>query len=219
VSGPVLAALSVAALLALADWRAVARADRKVERITRPAVVAALIAATLLAGSTAEPTRALLLLALAASLAGDWLLFPPDRFTAGLVAFLVAQLAYLVLFLLGNLDPGLAVVGAGLAVALLVLVGRPILAGAPGAGMRAPLIAYFGAICLMAIAATATGSALAAAGAWLFVLSDAGLGWDRFVAPPTVTRGAEARRRLGVIVTYHAAQLLLTVAVLSSSLS
>ena len=85
--------------------------------------------------------------------------------------------------------------------------------------MGGPVVAYFGAICLMAIAATASGSSLAAAGAWLFVASDTVLGWDRFAAPPAASRAAAARRRVAVIVTYHAAQVLLTVAVLGSSLS
>lgn len=214
-----MAALVVAALVALVDWVAVARDDRRAERIVKPAVIVCLIAATFLASPGVSPVRWLLVVALAASLAGDWLLLTPARFIAGLVAFLIAQLAYLALFLVGNLDAGLALVGVGAAVALLATIGRSILAGARTAGMSGPVTIYLGAICLMAIAATASGSFLATAGAWLFVVSDAGLGWDRFAAPPTVTRAAAARRRLGVIVTYHAAQVMLTLAVLGPSVS
>jgi len=216
-SGPVVAALGAAGLLAIIDWIAVARDDLRVERLAKPAVMIALIGAVLLSGPSSSPARLLLLAALAASLAGDWLLLPPVRFIGGLVAFLVAHLAYLALFLLGDLDPRLALVGLGVAVAVLATIGRPILAGATRAGMGGPVAAYFGAICLMAIAATSSGSPLAAAGAWLFILSDAGLGSDRFALPPTVTRAAAARRRLAVIVTYHAAQILLTLAVLGSA--
>ena len=66
----------------------------------------------------------------------------------------------------------------------------------------------------MAIAATASGSVIAAAGAWLFVASDTLLGWDRFAAAPAASSGTEARRRIAVIVPYHAAQVVLTVAIL-----
>lgn len=213
-SGPVVAALLVAGLIAALDWIAVARGDERAERIAKPAALAALIVAAAIAGAASSPTGLLLLAALAASLAGDWLLLPPVRFTAGLVAFLAAHVAYLALFLLGDLQVGSAALGVAATSILLATAGRPILAGAARAGMGGPVIAYFAAICLMAIAATASGSPLAAAGAWLFVVSDAALGWDRFAAPPAVTRDAAARRRLAVIVTYHAAQMLLTIAVL-----
>ena len=212
-------ALVAACLAAVIDWLAVARADLRTERIAKPAVIVALIAAVVLAGPGVFPVRALLVMALAASLAGDLLLLPPGRFTAGLAAFLVAHLAYLALFLLGPLDAGAALVGVGVSAVVLLSAGRPILAGASRAGMGGPVTVYFGAICLMAIAATASVSPGATVGAWLFILSDALLGWDRFAAPPAGSAAAAARRRVAVMVTYHAAQILLTVAVLGSSVS
>lgn len=217
-SGPVLAALVAAGLVAVADWIAVARDHRSVERIAKPAVIVCLLAGVVLAGPGTTASR-WLLAALAASLAGDWLLLPPVRFTGGLVAFLVAHLAYLALFLLGDLEAGPAALGVGAVGVLLATAGRPILAGAMRGGIGGPVIAYFAAICLMAIAATATGSPLATAGAWLFVASDTLLGWDRFAVPPATSPAARARRRVAVIVTYHAAQVVLTIAVLGSSLS
>jgi len=216
---PGAAVLVVACLAAVVDWFAVARGDLRTERIAKPAVIVGLVAAVLLAGPGSTPVRALLVLALAASLAGDLLLLPAGRFTAGLAAFLVAHLAYLALFLLGPLDAGAALVGLGVSAVVLLRTGRPILAGARRAGMGVPVAVYFGAICLMAIAATASVSPGATAGAWLFVLSDALLGWDRFAAPPAGSAGAAARRRVAVMVTYHVAQILLTVAVLGSSVS
>ena len=212
-------ALMAACLAAVIDWLAVARDDLRTERIAKPAVIVALIAAVLLAGPGSTPVRVLLIIALAASLAGDLLLLPPGRFTAGLVAFLLAHLAYLALFLQGPLDAGTALVGLGMSAVVLLVAGRPILAGAGRAGMGGPVAAYFGAICLMAIAATAGVSPGATVGAWLFILSDALLGWDRFAAPPAGSAAAAARRRAAVMVTYHAAQILLTVAVLGSSVS
>jgi uncharacterized membrane protein YhhN len=221
-SDPVAAALVAASLVAVVDWIAIARDGRRLERLAKPGVMALLIVAVILAGPGSSAVRWLLIGALAASLAGDWLLLPPvttGRFTAGLAAFLAAHVGYLAVFLLGDLQAGPAALGALAAGVLLVTAGRPILAGARRVGLGGPVVAYFGAICLMAIAATASGSAPAMAGAWLFVASDTLLGSDRFAAPPAVTRSAAAHRRLAVIVTYHAAQVLLTVAILGTSVS
>src|SRR3972149_4132820 len=93
-------------------------------------------------------------------------------------------------------DGGGALVGVGVSAVVLVSAGRPILAGARRAGMGGPVAVYFGAICLMAIAATASVSPGATAGAWLFILSGALLGWDGFAAPPA-GRGAAAAQRPG----------------------
>lgn len=218
-TAPVVGALIAAGFVAVADWIAVAREDRMFEGIAKPGVIFCLFVAVLLAGPGVSPVRWLLIVALAASLAGDWLLLPPGQFVAGLAAFLVAHLAYLGLFLLGDLDPARAALGLAAAVVLLATAGRPIVAGARLAGLGGPVIAYLAVICTMAIAATASGSLIAAAGAWLFVASDTLLGWDRLAAPPAVSPGAAARRRVAVIVLYHIAQVLLTVAVLGSPAS
>lgn len=215
-SPSVLAAIAAAACFAAADWAAVARADQLFERIAKPAVIVALFAAVILAGPGISPVRWLLVVALAASLAGDWLLLPPGQFVGGLAAFLVAHLAYLGLFLLAGPRPEPATAGALAMAVVFVTVGRRIVAGAAGADLAGPVAAYLAAIGAMAVAATATGVPLAAAGAWLFVVSDAVLGWDRFVAAAPPSRRAAAIRRLAIIVPYHLAQVLLTVAVLDS---
>ncbi|MEO8463326.1 MAG: lysoplasmalogenase family protein, partial [Chloroflexota bacterium] len=115
------------------------------------------------------------------------------------------------IFLLDPLDLGLAIAGATGAALLAAMIGRRIIAGAALRGLRAPVAAYLGAISLMAIAATASGSAIAALGAWLFVASDARLGWSRFVTPGHSSQGLA---RLWVMVPYHLAQILLTLAIL-----
>ncbi|MEO7664707.1 MAG: lysoplasmalogenase family protein [Candidatus Limnocylindrales bacterium] len=208
---PVVVALAVAGLAAAVDWIAVARGDGVLERIAKPAVMVGLLAAVLLAGPGTAPVRWLLVLALAASLAGDWLLIPPGRFVAGLVAFLVAHVAYLAIFLLGRLEVGGALAGLMLAGVLLLTAGRTILAGARRARLAAPVAAYFAAICAMAIAATASGSVPAVAGAWLFVASDTLLGWVRFVDRRADESPAP---RVAVIVPYHLRQGLLAIAIL-----
>ena len=62
----------------------------------------------------------------------------------------------------------------------------------------------------MAVAATRTGMPAAILGAWLFVASDAMLGWGRLRAPaPGMPRGGGRGLRVAVMVTYHLAQGLL----------
>jgi len=208
------AALAVALGAALLDWLAVARDALALERIAKPAVIVALIGVALAAGGPFDLGRWLLLAALVASLAGDALLLPPGRFVPGLVAFLVAQLAYLGRFLLRPASIAGLAVGLIAAGGLLARAGRPILGGAARAGLRLPVAIYLTAICAMAVAATATGAAATGslatiAGAWLFVASDTALGWDRFVAPPATPGRETTLRRLAVIVPYHLGQVLL----------
>ena len=212
-----LVGLGVASVCAVLDWVAVVRGDEHLERRAKPAVMVVLLVAVIASDPNASTRSLLLATALGTSLAGDWLLLPPVRFTNALLAFFVAHLAYLGAFLIGPHDLGLGAIAVVAAVGVLAVVGRPILAGAQRAGLARPVAAYLGAICLMAIAATASGSAAAIVGAWLFVVSDAILGWDRFVAPQPPTSIAGLSRRLAVIVTYHGAQLLLTAALLAAA--
>ena len=216
--GGIWAPMTVAALLAVVDWVAVWHGGprgRAVERVAKPAVMVALLVAASQAHAwtlEAQAARSWLILALAASLVGDVLLLPPGRFVPGLVAFLVAHLAYLVAFLQLPGEPGWLVVGAVAAAIVVAVVGRVLVRAARDAGLAGPVLAYLVAICLMAVAATRTGGPLAIAGAWLFVASDAMLGWGRLRAPrPGLPRGG---RRLGaaVMVTYHLAQGFLVLA-------
>lgn len=210
--------LAVAGAFAVVDWLAVARGDVRLERVAKPAVMAVLIVMVLLSDPNASSRSLLLAVALAASMVGDLLLLPPQRFTQGLIAFFVAHLAYLGVFVfLAPLLLERAAIAAAAGLAVLAVVGRGILTGATRAGMRRPVAAYLAAILLMAVVATATGSLVATVGAWAFVASDAILGWDRFVAAaPGSVREARSRR-LAVIVTYHVGQLLLTAAVLATA--
>ncbi len=203
------ALMAAACAAAVVDWFAVATDRLALERVMKPAVLVLLFLAALLSAQADAGVRPWLLVALLGSLAGDVLLLPGGPFTAGLAAFLAAQLAYLVAFAqLPGGTIGLAV-GVALAVLLIAVVGRAIVRGAARGGFALPVAVYLAAICGMAISATRTESLLAAVGAWLFVTSDATLGWDRFAAAPATTPRAATMRRLAVITTYHAAQVLL----------
>ena len=150
----------------------------------------------------------LLLAALALSLAGDVLLIFQGFFIPGLVAFLLAHLAYV--WLLRQDAPWfaqrstlLATLAAGVAIyAFLWLGGLP-------AALRAPVAAYVLAIALMAAQALGRASVLRDRGAWcvaagacLFMVSDTLLATHRFVQPLPLAP-------LWVLSTYFAAQALI----------
>ena len=197
--------LLLAVACAVADWYAVAVAKRRLEYVAKPGVMVGLIGAALALAPTAPGIVPWFVAALALSLVGDVaLMLPRERFVGGLVAFLLAHLAYVVG--LGLQAQGVvgALLGLLVVAAVLVTVGRRVF-GAARAGQRrllGPVAAYMVVISAMVVAAFATGQPMAMAGAALFYASDANLAWDRFVA----------RRRWGhlaTIVTYHLGQALL----------
>lgn len=125
------------------------------------------------------------------SLAGDiFLMLPQDRFVPGLASFLVAHLAYLTAFWQGvpadglmQAWPWLGYVAGGLLTSAVLLPRVP-------AALRAAVVVYMLALLAMAAVAASRGMALhtgaawcAAAGAWLFVVSDTLLAFNRFHAP------------------------------------
>ncbi len=201
-------ALAVAAVAAVLNLVAVGRGWLAVERAAKPAVIV-FLALTVLAAGPMEPlVRVLVLGALAASLVGDVLLLPPGRLMGGLVAFLVAQLAYATAFLVGPIEAIWLAIGVVIGGSVYLTLGRRVLDAASRDGLGPPVTVYLVAIIGMASLATASASVVAAAGAWLFVASDTLLGWGIFVDG----RGPGEEipwRRVAVAATYHAAQLLL----------
>ena len=215
------APLAIAAIAAVIDWVAVwvgGVNGRRVERIAKPAVLVALLGAALTAHAwtpEAQAARPWLVLGLVASLAGDVLLLPPGRFVPGLLAFLAAHLAYLVAFLQLPGEVPWLVIGVVGAAVLALTVGRALVRAAARVGLAGPVAAYLAAITLMAVAATRTGGPAAIAGAWLFVTSDAMLGWGRLRNPqPGLARGGGRTQRTAVMVTYHLGQMLIVLALL-----
>jgi uncharacterized membrane protein YhhN len=148
---------------------------------------------------------------LACSLAGDvFLMLPRDRFLAGLASFLVAHLAYVAAF-----SSGVPFGTAPLLLLPLVAVSVPLLRLLwPGLGkLRLPVLLYTATILAMVWRAWARrsalptpGTAVAAAGATLFMISDAILALNRFHRP---FRSAQAL----VMTTYVAAQALIATSV------
>jgi len=210
--------LVATAVCAAADWLVVAIERRRLEYVAKPAVMLALIglAVSLTPGSAAsDVARPWFIAALGLSLFGDVLLMlPSEHFVGGLVAFLLAHVAFIV-GLVAIIATGGLVVG-GVALGLLVvgtmvaLVGRPIVravrVGRPS--LVVPVAAYLAVISTMVVAACATGRPFAMAGAILFYASDAILAWDRFV-------GHQRWGRVATHVTYHTGQALLVLSLLA----
>jgi sterol desaturase/sphingolipid hydroxylase (fatty acid hydroxylase superfamily)/uncharacterized membrane protein YhhN len=149
-----------------------------------------------------------LLAALAASLAGDAFLMFDGFFLPGLLAFLLAHLAYTALFrqdasLMAAPRAALLIALLGLAVFALLWIG-----GLPAA-LRAPVAVYVLAIAVMASWAVSRATVLADGPAWAvavgaicFLVSDATLAVNRFVMPLP-------HSAVWVLTTYYAAQCLL----------
>jgi len=204
------AALVVFAAAAAANWWTRWTQNRRVELWSKPLALVALIVVAL-AIEPAEPTvRAWFVVALVCSLAGDVFLLDDRRFIPGLVAFLLAHVAYTIGL---ALDPEwtLAAMAPGAVLMLIVggWIGRRIVSGAeresPVLGWA--VIAYLVAISLMFATAVATRNPWAAVGAALFVASDSILGWRKFV-------GDARWMAVAIMVTYHLGQAGLVVSLL-----
>lgn len=157
------------------------------------------------------------------SLTGDVLLMISlDRlFLAGLVAFLLAHIAYLVGF--NTPVPGLSVWGLIMAVVIglgSARITRLIVASLVSKGqtrMRLPIIVYSTVISFMLLAAMmklvdadwkSNAAILVSVGAFLFYLSDIILAWHKFVAP--IKNG-----RIYNIGAYHLGQITLIAGVIA----
>lgn len=197
--------LAVAAVAATIDWWSVATDRLGVEFLAKPTVIICLIGVALAIdidpGGASNVERGIILAALGASLVGDVVLMTPDaRFEAGLASFLLAHLLY-ILALAPDFEIGSGLISGILIVALgFGVVPQLLSAVRPhGALITAAVAAYVVAVTSMGVVAAGTGVLVAAVGGALFVVSDALLGWGRFVGP------APGGRVL-VHVTYHLGQ-------------
>ncbi len=206
---------SLPAVLALVDWYAVARGDRRTETWAKPAVLAALIVTALDLGATDTTPGLWLLVALALGLVGDvFLLGDSDtRFRLGLAAFLVGHLGYVACFAKLGLDPAEWAWVAWVVLLVCLLVTRQV---APatymrgGAALAVPVALYTVVIGAMLILAFDTGDPLIAVGATVFAASDSILAVDRFVQP-------RPWAHVVVMVTYHLGQALIVAGVLAAT--
>ena len=186
-----LAALIFAALTGWGIWKT----NRPLQFIAKPAVMIVLViylwTSLGLGGASLWFGLGMLL-----SLAGDIFLLWLDRFFIyGLLAFLLAHIAYLIGFNTPSSPPA----AWGFVMALIIGLGglrvmRRILSAMTGekARLRIPVAIYGAVISLMLLSAMlkltdsawgAGASLLVASGAFLFVASDIVLAWNKFVSP------------------------------------
>ena len=194
------ALLVITSVFAVGNWVAVATKRKPLEYLCKPATLVFLIAVALTLDPVHRDMRVWFVAALLFSLLGDiFLMLPRDRFVLGLGAFLVAHLAYTVGLNLHTDENWLFAVPVAIIVALLATrLVRGIRRGGEAA-LLGPVIAYVVVIGAMVVSAVASGNALAATGALLFMGSDALIGETRFVHPH---RGAG----VAIMVTYHLGQ-------------
>lgn len=180
---------------------------RDAERWLKPGALVALIGVALSLGALDTSVGRWILVALVCSLAGDVFLLgdAEGSFIRGLASFLLGHLAYVVAFFL-LAQPTWSPVVALVLVAL-VIVGRRVFLGARAQGgpvLGGAVAAYMAVIGTMAALGVSLGRPVLGAGALLFLVSDAVLGWDRFVA-------RQPWARVVVMTTYHLGQLLIVI--------
>ncbi|MDT4939279.1 MAG: hypothetical protein QOG80_2950 [Pseudonocardiales bacterium] len=216
--------LILSGVAALGDWAAVARRQRSIEIVLKPATLVLLIVAAAL-GNLGE-AKPWVLTALAFGVIGDVaLLFssdaPPEpgapaeaeldpAFLAGLAAFLLGHLAYVVAFARHGLHGWQAAAGALVVGGAIVLAMPRVIRGARDTGGRALAAivgGYAAVLATMVVLAFSTAAIATAIGAAVFLASDTTLAWNRFVQP--LLRGPVI-----VIVTYHVAQILIVIGLL-----
>lgn len=211
--------------VAFLDWMAVARQWKQLEYIAKPGTMLFLIA-WLWVESGFQGSLVWFGLGLVFSLAGDiFLMLPRERFVGGLVAFLIAHIAYCIGFYTGF--PPINIASMGLLILIILVVVRLYRRIAQGLvasgkdGLKLPVLVYTLVISLMLYSALITlirpeweaaSALLVGGGALLFFLSDSFLAWNKFVAP--LRHG-----KLIVIVTYHIGQILITIGAASHFLA
>lgn len=211
----------VSLAVGVADWVAVATRRKRAEYVLKPATLAVLIVAAIaLRGEEPAARWGFAVAALVLSLCGDvFLMLPRDLFLAGLVAFLLAHLAY-VAALNPSVPPLLptlpaAILATAMGGALFLRIRGQMIRTSRG-GLVVPVGVYVVVITAMVVSAAGTAgraewaagsSAFTMAGALLFYGSDAMIGWTRFVSD-------FPRSRVLITAAYHLGQVGLVVGLL-----
>lgn len=210
--------IAIFLVVAAVDWAAVAGHRKPVEYVAKPGCLAVLVVVAAVMEYDDGSARWPLIAALVLSLIGDvFLMLPerepdaggPDLFVAGLVAFLLAHIAYIVAFVVDGVRWEWALVGVAVMLLHLSTLGRRVAVAtrAVEPAMTAPVLAYMSVISVMVIVAFGTGDLWAMVGAALFAGSDTLIAWDRFVR-------SQKWIPLAIVVSYHVAQVLLVVSFL-----
>ncbi len=207
--------LFIAIGFAILNWVAEDRKWKLLVYIAKPGTMLALIAWMVFEVGVSGPLI-FFTLGLFFSLIGDvCLMLPREQFIAGLVAFLLGHVSYIIGFNFKfppvNLVTAVMLVGVAL-IALMII--RPLRASLLTKGDKSllmPVQIYAGVISVMLLSALITlirpdwdktAAIIACIGAAFFFVSDSILAWNKFVAPVS-------NNRLKVMVTYHLGQILI----------
>ncbi|HSN93276.1 MAG TPA: lysoplasmalogenase [Anaeromyxobacteraceae bacterium] len=198
---PVASTVAAVAVLVAAHLAAEARGAPALRAITKVAASLGFVAVALL-GGVRGGFGAGILAGLALSVAGDALLLSERRpaFLAGLVAFLLAHVAYAAAFAGAARPAAWTALPLAAALALVLRWLWPHLGS-----MKVPVLAYCLVISAMVFLALGVDRPEVRVGASLFYLSDLLVARDRFVRPGL-------RNRLFGLPLYYAAQVLLALA-------
>lgn len=202
--------LIVALLAAVLNWVAVEKGLRRLECVTKPGTMLALLI-WLWQNDAVQGEMLWFAAGAAFSLAGDvFLMLNKKYFIAGLLSFLLGHVCYLIGFSLPQPRFSWIVLMGALGLALAATwMFRRLTAGMAAKEQRSmkwPVFAYILVISLMALSALSTigywhlvPALLASLGALLFVCSDSMLAWNLFLTP-------WPHGRLLVMLTYHLGQ-------------
>lgn len=209
------ALLAVTAVFAVGDWWSRAVVNRRVEFVCKPATTIGLLLVALTLDPSDPTTRAWFVVALVFSLGGDVaLMIGGDStpgieakddgkwFILGLGSFLIGHVAYIVGLVTAGIEGVALAVGVLVVLVAMAIVGRRVIIAVRTGDepeMAVPVAAYMTVISVMVACAIGTTSALAIAGATLFYISDALIGWNKFVK-------LYAWGSVAIMVTYHLAQ-------------
>jgi uncharacterized membrane protein YhhN len=218
--------LVIVLAVAVVDWIAVAKGWTKVEKVAKPWTLAALLLLFLFSMLEWNSPNLLPMLfvaiGLAFCLAGDVFLLLSERwFIAGLVAFLLGHVCYILglNIPLPNVSP---IWSFGMAILIALIssrVLRPIITSVRNQGKAKlgwAILIYGMVISIMLLSALLTlynkewgtlAAGLVAAGASLFFFSDVILAWNKFVSP--IKNG-----RVVNVILYHLGQISLAVGVI-----
>jgi len=192
--------LAIAALFAVGNWVAVARGSTLLMYVCKPATLVFLIAVAVAVDPVHGDERTWFVIALVLSLLGDiFLMLPQDRFVFGLASFLLGHIAYTVGLNLHTDGLWLLAIPVVIIAALLAVRLVRGIRTSGQAELLGPVIAYVVVIAAMGASAVASGNAVAAVGALLFMASDSLIGETRFVQP-------RAWGGVAIMVTYHLGQ-------------
>ena len=188
--------------LLLGEWK-----DRPALRaVSKPFASLGFIVAAIGFGALESRYGKIVLLGLVLGAIGDVCLLGKAKqyFIAGLVAFLLGHVAYVVAFSALPISVPQALIAAAVMAAVMVALARWVFPHAPD--MRVPIGVYMlviAAMCVVAVGAGAAGAPwMIPVGALMFTVSDIFVVRDRFVAPGFINR-------LWGLPLYYAAQLII----------